>query len=83
MHGSNFLNAINEHGLLTFSDYHFLLLLMSTPTRYLDMIFHGFDISADGSVEAKVSDWIPSPSMLFQRLHFFSNFTKFLVYDIF
>ena len=55
MHGSNFLNAINEHGLLTFSDFHFLLLLMSTPTRYLDMIFHGFDISADGSVEAKVT----------------------------
>ena len=58
VHGSNFLNAINEHGLLTFSDYHFLLLLMSTPTRYLDMIFHGFDISADGSVEAKVTGHI-------------------------
>ena len=58
VHGSNFLNAINEHGLLTFSDYHFLLLLMSTPTRYLDMIFHGFDISADGSVEAKVPNLI-------------------------
>merc|ERR1712141_806480 len=53
VHGSNFLNAINEHGLLSFSDFHFLLLLMSTPTRYLDIIFHGFDISADGSVEAK------------------------------
>ena len=29
------LNAINEHGLLTYTDFHFLLLLMSTPTRYL------------------------------------------------
>ena len=48
------LNAINEHGLLTYTDFHFLLLLMSTPTRYLDIIFHGFDISADGFVEAKV-----------------------------
>ena len=48
------LNAINEHGLLTYTDFHFLLLLMSTPTRYLDIIFHGFDVSADGSVEAKV-----------------------------
>jgi len=51
--GSNVLNQINEHGLLTYTDYHFLLLLMSTPTRYLDIIFHGFDVSADGSVEAK------------------------------
>jgi len=47
------LNAINDHGLLSYTDFHFLLLLMSTPTRYLDIIFHGFDISADGSVEAK------------------------------
>merc|ERR1712066_51678 len=47
------LNMINEQGLLTYTDYHFLLLLMSTPTRYLDIIFHGFDVSADGSVEAK------------------------------
>ena len=50
------LNQINEQGLLTYTDYHFLLLLMSTPTRYLDIIFHGFDVSADGSVEAKVTD---------------------------
>ena len=49
------LNAINDHGLLSYTDFHFLLLLMSTPTRYLDIIFHGFDISADGSVEAKVT----------------------------
>ena len=48
------LNLVNEQGLLTYTDYHFLLLLMSTPTRYLDIIFHGFDVSADGSVEAKV-----------------------------
>merc|ERR1711936_1058528 len=53
VNGSNLLNAINEHGLLSYTDFHFLLLLMSTPTRYLDIIFHGFDISADGSVEAK------------------------------
>jgi len=51
--GGNLLNTINEHGLLTYTDYHFLLLLMSTPTRYLDIIFHGFDVSADGFVEAK------------------------------
>merc|ERR1712183_572866 len=37
VNGSNLLNAINEHGLLSYTDIH----------------FHGFDISADGSVEAK------------------------------
>jgi len=47
------LNKINAEGLLTYTDYHFLLLLMSTPTRYLDIIFHGFDVSADENVEAK------------------------------
>ena len=61
--GSNLLNAINDHGLLSYTDFHFLLLLMSTPTRYLDIIFHGFDISADGSVEAKVE----SPSYYIQN----------------
>ena len=53
--GSNLLNAINEHGLLSYTDFHFLLLLMSTPTRYLDIIFHGFDINTNGFVEAKVT----------------------------
>ena len=53
--GSNLLNAINEHGLLSYTDFHFLLLLMSTPTRYLGIIFHGFDINTNGFVEAKVT----------------------------
>ena len=67
--GGTLLNSINEkvsyfnvhtsnvaiiQGLLSYTDFHFLLLLMSTPTRYLDIIFRGFDISADGNVEAKV-----------------------------
>ena len=75
MHGSNFLNAINEHGLLSFSDFHFLLLLMSTPTRYLDIIFHGFDVSADGSVEAKV---VSTPSFTsFTALSLFRSLCMF------
>jgi len=53
VNGGTLLNSINELGLLSYTDFHFLLLLMSTPTRYLDIIFHGFDISADGNVEAK------------------------------
>ena len=48
------LNEINSHGLITYTDFHFLFLLMSTPRRYVDMIFHAFDVSADGNIEAKV-----------------------------
>jgi len=47
------LNKLNSKGLLTFIDFHFLFLLMSTPRRYIDMVFHAFDVSADGNVEAK------------------------------
>merc|ERR1712001_249936 len=47
------LNEINKRGLLTYTDFHFLFLLMSTPRRYVDMIFHAFDVSADGNIEAK------------------------------
>ena len=73
VNGSNLLNAINEHGLLSYTDFHFLLLLMSTPTRYLDIIFHGFDISADGSVEAKVTISHPLPQQIHPcRCHFLS-----------
>ena len=48
------LNEINKNGLMTYTDFHFLFLLMSTPRRYVDMIFHAFDVSADGNIEAKV-----------------------------
>ena len=47
------LNEINRKGLMTYTDFHFLFLLMSTPRRYVDMIFHAFDVSADGNIEAK------------------------------
>jgi len=47
------LNQINRQGLMTYTDFHFLFLLMSTPRRYVDMIFHAFDVSADGNIEAK------------------------------
>ena len=52
----SFLNKLNSKGLLTYTDFHFLFLLMSTPRRYVDMVFHAFDVSADGNVEAKVSN---------------------------
>merc|ERR1711962_1173652 len=50
---NSILNSINDCGLLTYTDFHFLLLILATPTRYLDIIFHGFDVSADQYVVAK------------------------------
>ena len=49
------LNKLNSKGLLTYLDFHFLFLLLSTPKRYLDTIFHAFDINANGKVTANVS----------------------------
>ena len=47
--------------MLTYQDFCFLLNLLSTPRRYMDIAFHCFDVSADGNVEAKVviskSNW--------------------------
>ena len=51
------------------------------PHRYLDMIFHGFDISADGSVEAKVSDWIPSYINTFFNVRISFQISLNLQYD--
>jgi len=50
---TGFLNELNSKGLLTLLDFHFLFLLVATPPRYVETIFHAFDISADGNVEAK------------------------------
>jgi len=47
------LNEIQKQGLLTYQDFCFLLNLLSTPRRYMDIGFHCFDVSADGNVEAK------------------------------
>jgi len=47
------LNRIQNHGLITFADFAFLLNIVSTPRRYMDIAFHAFDVSADGKIEAK------------------------------
>jgi len=47
------LNEIQKQGMLTYQDFCFLLNLLSTPRRYMDIGFHCFDVSADGNVEAK------------------------------
>jgi len=40
-----------ENGLLTFSDYLFLLTMLSTPPRHFEMAFKMFDFNGDGSVD--------------------------------
>merc|ERR1712141_486590 len=50
---SSLLNEIQKEGMLTYQDFCFLLNLLSTPRRYMDIAFHCFDVSADGNVEAK------------------------------
>merc|ERR1712215_9954 len=47
------LNKIGELGLLSYSDYCFLLTMLSTPRRYIDTAFNLFDVTGDGVVEVK------------------------------
>ena len=46
---------IQKEGLLTFMDFCFLLNIMTTPRRFMDMAFHAFDVGADGAVGIEVS----------------------------
>lgn len=47
------LNDIGRLGLLSYSDYSFLLAILSTPRRYIDTVFNLFDVTGDGCVEPK------------------------------
>jgi len=47
------LNAIGEHGLLSYTDYCFLLSLLATPQRFIDTAFNIMDVTGDETVEAK------------------------------
>ncbi len=51
----NILLQIQKEGLLSYTDFCFLMNILATPRRYLDVAFLAFDISGDGNVEAKVS----------------------------
>ena len=50
------LNEIGAQGLLSYSDFCFLLTMLSTPQRYIDTAFNLFDVTGDGNIEAKVSN---------------------------
>jgi len=47
------LNEIGQLGLLSYSDYCFLLALISTPRKYIDTTFNIFDVTGDGNIEPK------------------------------
>lgn len=42
---------LGEHGLISFSDYIFLLTVLSTPPRNFEIAFRMFDINGDGELE--------------------------------
>jgi len=74
---SSLLNEIQKEGMLTYQDFCFLLNLLSTPRRYMDIAFHCFDVSADGNVEAKefvhvmasVTNYKQNPDELMEDTH--------------
>jgi len=43
--------ALGQSGLISFSDYIFLLVLLSTPPRMFEIAFKMFDLNGDGDVE--------------------------------
>ena len=49
------LNEIGENGLISYSDYCFLLSLLSTPIRFVDTAFNLFDLTGDEQINAKVN----------------------------
>lgn len=52
-----------EHGLISFSDYIFLLVVLSTPSRLFEIGLKMFDINSDGSVEFSEFDKMQSIAM--------------------
>ena len=50
---NSILNKIQRNGLLTYTDFCFLMNILATPRRYLDIAFLAFDITADGNIDTK------------------------------
>jgi len=46
-------NKIQKEGLVSYTDFCFLMNILAIPRRYLDIAFLAFDTTADGNVEAK------------------------------
>lgn len=50
---NSILNKIQRNGLLSYTDFCFLMNILATPRRYLDIAFLAFDITADGNIDTK------------------------------
>jgi len=49
----NVFHALGECGFISFSDYLFLLTVLSTPARNFEMAFQMFDLNGDGDVDVE------------------------------
>jgi len=47
------LNDIGKQGLISYSDFCFLLTLLATPPRFIDTAFNMFDVTGDEQIAAK------------------------------
>ena len=52
------LSFIGAGGLISFSDYIFLLTVLSTSRRHFEIAFKMFDLNGDGDVDAKEFEWV-------------------------
>jgi len=50
---NSILNKIQRQGLLSYTDFCFLMNVLATPRRYLDIAFLAFDITGDEEIDAK------------------------------
>ncbi|XP_060555057.1 calcium uptake protein 1, mitochondrial-like isoform X1 [Ruditapes philippinarum] len=64
-------NKLGECGLIGFSDYVFLLTVLSTPPRNFEIAFRMFDINGDGEVDhaefARISDILRNQTSIGKR----------------
>uniref|UniRef100_A0A1X7UZ08 EF-hand domain-containing protein n=1 Tax=Amphimedon queenslandica TaxID=400682 RepID=A0A1X7UZ08_AMPQE len=44
-------NKLGQHGLISFSDFLFLLTILATPMKHFELAFKMFDFNGDGEVE--------------------------------
>ena len=52
-----FFFHLSTGGLISFSDYVFLLTVLSTSRRHFEIAFKMFDLNGDGNVDAKAR-WV-------------------------
>ena len=52
---ASILNEIGKNGLISYTDYCFLLSLLSTPIRFVDTAFNLFDLTGNEQINAKVN----------------------------